>query len=391
MRRIAICVLIAGLCGSALAAESGVQDRVAAARDSAVAGLMEQIGPTPLAGNLTVKDFLDQTGGADELVAALAAVEPMGGPRWLDEQTCQVRLEVPGTMLVSMLGRIAAAHPQQTPIPAAALPGAAATVGLGWHWFTATGTSTSLDDAPPPPPDSPWSAVPPEERRRMVQLAGSNAAQNVLASISPMIGGDQMTPMAKQSIKDWLASRPVTAVEYMSDDRGVSSVRVTLAVDAGGLCNVLRAAAATQPDAGTWESLRMRLARQIGPAVGLVRLPAGAAAVSPALPAQPPDWVANMADASGVGGPAANSLRASRAAQADAVSHLQRQVMALHLTGDQTIGQAAAGDPRLGRLVEQTIARDSQLYKSDYRPDGTVEVRMSLDLRLLWAAISGNP
>jgi hypothetical protein len=403
MRRLAMGILVVGICASAWAADPDVRERISAARQSAVGGLLEQINAAQLVPNLTIEDFLDRTRGEEELRAELMTVEPTGGPRWLDEKTCQVRLEVPGTTLVSMLGRIAAAHPEQTPIPAPELPRAAATLGLGWKWFTATGTSTAIDDAPPPPPDSPWSAVPPDQVRKMVQLAGSDAVQHAIATISniPWTNGQppmtttlgQVIPEAlKPMLADWLSARPVTAVEYVQDQNGRLSVRVTLAINSEELSIRLRTMIwqlAPHPGDPILAKLNRSLAGRIGPTVGEAVLPATAAPAVAAIPAQPPDWVANMADASGVGGPAATSLRAARAAEADAMTHLRRQVMALHLTPGQTIAQAVAADPSLGQAVDQEIARDSQLYKSDYRPDGTVEVRISLDLRLLWGAISG--
>jgi hypothetical protein len=98
-----------------------------------------------------------------------------------------------------------------------------------------------------------------------------------------------------------------------------------------------------------------------------------------------------MADAAGVGGPAVNSLRAARAAEADALTHIRQQVMALGLTPTQTMGQAVQIDPRLARAVDRAILRGARLYSTDYRPDGTVEVRVSLDLRFLWSAIASGP
>jgi hypothetical protein len=41
-------------------------------------------------------------------------------------------------------------------------------------------------------------------------------------------------------------------------------------------------------------------------------------------------------------------------------------------------------------VVDRAIARAARLYKADYNPDGTVVVRVSLDLRLLWSALKNR-
>src|SRR5947207_3320961 len=76
-----------------------VEDRgsqVAAATAQAVQSLKSQITALPIARNLTVQELLDRTGGEDEFVSALERSEQIGAPRWIDEHTCQVKLEISG-------------------------------------------------------------------------------------------------------------------------------------------------------------------------------------------------------------------------------------------------------------------------------------------------------
>src|SRR5205809_2616479 len=69
-----------------------VTDQVAAATANAVDKIRADVEDEWLAPNLTVADFLDRTGSVDELTSTLRRAEQIGGPRWLDDQTCQVKL-----------------------------------------------------------------------------------------------------------------------------------------------------------------------------------------------------------------------------------------------------------------------------------------------------------
>jgi hypothetical protein len=399
-------MLVGGLVSAAAAADDPRQADISAATESAANSLVDQINSQPLGRNLTVKDFIDRTGGGEELHADLVRLEPVGGPRWLDEKTCQVRLEVTGTEIVADLANIAVKHAGQTPIAAADIPQAA--TAIAWRWFSATGTSTSASVAPPPPPDSPWAGVGPESRQRAIGQAIDDAAHRVLASVAPIelslghpIGEALNIPTVNQSVTDWLTSRPITGVDYRQRAPGELEVQVTLSVMPGDLFDTLRTAvtAAGVPhpaDAAGWQTVRDEI-------VARMDLPVGHAAPPPAggpgpagvagviLPAQPPDWTGTMADAAGLGGPAANSLRAARAAEADAMGHIRQQVASLALAPNQTLGQAMESDARLARAVDRAILRGTRLYTTEYRPDGTVEVRVSLDLRFLWSAITSGP
>jgi hypothetical protein len=404
MRLFMTCAILAASLGAPLAmGDDPRQAGIAAADDSAVNSLMDQLDTQPLGQNLTVKEFIDRTGGAEELRAALARLEPVGGPRWLDDKTCQVRLEVTGTEIVADLANIAVKHADRSPIPANVIPQAASTIA--WRWFTATGTSTSAGAAPPPPPDSPWAAIGPETRRRAIADAVADAAHNVLASVA----GVELAPGhpvaealnvqgVRQSLTEWVSSRPITAVDYRQNPAQGLDVQVTLSATPGDFFDTLRTAVTASgdvphpADAAGWVAVHDQVIARMGPPIGHAAVQPGAGpAVGVILPVQPPDWTGTMADAAGVGGPAVNSLRAAREAEADAMTHIHQQVMALALSPSQTIGQAVQSDPRLARAVDRAILRGARLYKTEYRPDGTVEVRVSLDLRFLWSAISSGP
>lgn len=407
MRVVAFPIFLAALAAAFLAPAWALgqddlrQASIAAATDSAVHQIFDELQDQPIVPNLTVGDFLDKTGGRDELVAALHRVEPVGGARWLDDKTCQVRLEITGTEIVADLANIAVKHAGQSPIPASQLPSLAAP--LAQRWFAATGTSTAAGVAPLPPPGSAWDAVPAEQRRLAVQAADADAANKVLSSVSniPLTPSDSVAdalnePGVQHSVTDWLASRPVIAVDYQANDQKQLLVQVTLSAAGSDLFDIFRAAVTARndipypADAAGWAVVRNQFNHQMAPSVGIASPPPAAEAVPAMVFAKPPDWANGMADAAGNGGPSSTSLRAARAAEADALAKLRQQVLALKLNSDLTVAQAMQHNDRLARAVDRAIARGCQLYKTEYHPDGAVVARMSLDLRLVWAAVDEN-
>jgi hypothetical protein len=88
------------------------------------------------------------------------------------------------------------------------------------------------------------------------------------------------------------------------------------------------------------------------------------------------------ADGSGSG---ANRLKAARAAEDVALGQLRKQIDALSL-GDTTIGQAAKADPRIDRAVAGVVRR-APTSRVNYGA-GSANVRVSLDLGLLWRELS---
>jgi hypothetical protein len=395
MRLVFTLILLLIIPGYALAQEGSRRITFAAATDKAVVGLISQIEPAQLAANLTVKALLNQIGprAEDELRAELAKIDPVGGPRWLDEQTCQVRLEVSGGSVLSILSKIAADHRLVMPAVAAEF----------WaKWFVATGTGTAAGVAPEPPADSVWVAVSPQLRRQAVAMAETDAAGKILLSVGNVelspghpVAQALEAPGVRQSVNDWLASRPVTGVEYRQNDRKELEVQVTLGADPSDFFDVLRAAVTARNDVPVpadeagWAVVHDRVVRGMAAPVGVAIAPGverGQGGTT--LPVAPPDWANAMLDVTGSSGPVVNSLRTARAAEADAMGRLREQVMNLKI-GDITVGQAAGRDPRLNIAVERAL-RGAVLYKTEYHADGSVVARMSLDLRILWRTVGSR-
>ena len=409
MRKAATMFLALAWSGLALAQDasrpydSGIESGERAARQAAVQILIDQIAPARITPGLSVGQFLDQVGGWQQFRADLIRADAIGGARWPSPQVCQVRLEITGTEIVADLANIAVASGERSPIGPSDLVVVANDLSL--RSFTATGTSIAAGIAPLPPPDSPWNAVPAIQRQSMVRLAAQNASQNVVESIAGIplnpwqTVGDALTQWRiRDQIGQWLDNRPITAVEYLYGDNHRLAVRVTLAASGSQVCDMLRSAMnaanpgpfTASPQPIDWGQVRDQIIRRADPPVGIADLPntlPPPAAAAIVMPQQPPDWTANTIEATGVSALVVNPLRTARAAESDAQAALQQQVMSLPLSGGDTIGQAAARDPRLQQIISRSIWLDSHVENSDYHADGSVTVRVSLDLHLIWTAI----
>src|SRR4051794_999613 len=127
--------------GEARAEEDPGRSQVLAATKDAVSNLLDEVARVPLNARLTVGDFLRQTRSTEEMVRVLQRAQQMGGPRWLDDHTCQIELQISGPIVAQQLKRTAAADPRRSPLAASELDFAV----RNWdeRAFTATGTATS--------------------------------------------------------------------------------------------------------------------------------------------------------------------------------------------------------------------------------------------------------
>src|SRR3954463_4038674 len=94
-RALTILVLILFWALPLRAAEPDSHDaQVGAATSDAVNRLRADIGAQRLSSELTVADFLDRTRSCDQLLQTLHRADQIGGPRWIDNETCQVKLAI---------------------------------------------------------------------------------------------------------------------------------------------------------------------------------------------------------------------------------------------------------------------------------------------------------
>ena len=115
--------------------------------------------------------------------------------------------------------------------------------------------------------------------------------------------------------------------------------------------------------------------------------PARLAAVR--LPDEPPQWVFGLADAEGVASSAGNPLKTARLAEAQALATLQDRIRALEVQQGVTLGSVADKTPAARLAIAQSV-QQARVYKTEYRADGSVLVRMSLNLRVLWGTLDAT-
>jgi hypothetical protein len=126
------------------ATSSESRPEIASATSVARANLRATIDEVVVAPpDVSVGAFVRQTNGDDRVNAVVSTAKQIGGPRWLDERTCQVRLSVPAGDVFGALVSLAADAGERSPVSQAQLKQQAAE----WRGrtFSATGTSvTSL-------------------------------------------------------------------------------------------------------------------------------------------------------------------------------------------------------------------------------------------------------
>lgn len=378
--------------------------QVQAATRDAVNRLLAQIAQQPIgtaAGSLTVGEFLEQTDHKDLLIATLERSEQIGGPRWIDPHTTQVQLQISGTRVVAALSQIAASYPDRSPIPAALLQRRL----QDWRdrTFVATGSSTgavAAENLSPPVLPPSWVSVPRPQRRQAIIAAKKDAARRVLSSIAPLslpgtsttIGAAVASPdggLARE-LSNYITSRPIMAVEFRDDLTVSVQVWLTpqdLLEAIKTYAKQLQVVPSTLPDSA-WDALGPAMAEHVGAAIGVGRPPNAPAPPQAPLPVwtQVPDWVDHQADAAGTADNAGSKLLTARAAELNARANLASQIGSLTLPDGTTLAAAQARYPAIAQAVKNALGR-ARLYKSDYASDGSVTVRVSLDLQQLWDAL----
>src|SRR4051812_14278012 len=115
-------------------------DQISAALANAVDKLHDDIADERLSPQLTVGEFLNRTNAHDRLLDTLRRGQQIGGPRWTDDRTCQLKLAVPAEQVAHTLIDVANAAGPKSPIPAEAL----AVKLKDWKGRTFIETGTSL-------------------------------------------------------------------------------------------------------------------------------------------------------------------------------------------------------------------------------------------------------
>jgi hypothetical protein len=197
-------------------------------------------------------------------------------------------------------------------------------------------------------------------------------------------------------VSDFLNHQPVTRVEYLDDLR----VSITLSTTPASFGTALQSAVMSDirfsHDADIdWKSVQAEIVNRVGPTAGTAwATPAGATTTPAAptvviLPSSPPDWADTQIESEATSSEGATRLKIARAAEAIATIKLREKFLALKV-GKITLGDAAKADPQLEQAVNRVMMH-AHTYKVDYRADGSILVRVSLDLRYAWEELTGKP
>jgi hypothetical protein len=403
MRLLSIVILLVA-CSAAIAARVGAPNpQVEAATADAREFLRQKVLAARVTPDVSVSQLIAQVGGSGELAKALGSAQQLGGPRWLGDQTVQVRLSIDGGRIAKVLTQIVQAHPAQSPIPLDILPEELRS--FSDRTFSATGTSTGAADVTrlrPPPENRAWAAVTDAGRRRALTSARDGAITQVLESLRPIhldsgqtVGNALAESGAGARVKNWLATRPVKSISFTDD----LVVRLELDASPDELWPVLKEALSAQKSVRTpatesaWDSLKERITSQASPAVGSGMVQPGlppATGRGLAIPARPPAWATRQAEAQATSPAHGSKLLTARVAEAIALKKLSEQINSLQFTADITIAQAAQRDPRIEQAVSRAMRR-ARPFKVDYGGKGAVTVHVALNLAELWAEISGQP
>lgn len=411
---LSLAIVVALLASKPAGAADTRRAQVAAATSDALHALEAEVLRVSVTPELTVAQFVDRTGSRPAIAKAVRRAEQIGGTRWLDDQTCQVRMELPGSEVADALVEVAETSGRDAALPPEVLR--RRLDPLRERTFAATGMSTGAVDRLRPPADDPaWRDVPDRAVRAAVSDARRNAARQVFESVeaTPIPGAADNAslgvvladPKVRDALQGWVMNRPVTSVLFQPD----LEVRVAVAVDGEAFWDELSTAVGERTDLPfprddePRDALRRAVLRQVEPTVGRAQvLPDGATTapttttttaatlrvVQPAeqtvdIPAEPPRWVGEQVDVRGSSPAAGGALKTARAAENAARDLLRQRIEELPLTRKLSLGQAGERDPRIRGAIDRAVRR-GRTRKVNYLPDGGVEVTVTLSLRDLW-------
>jgi hypothetical protein len=389
------------------AQERAERPQVTAAMAEAVANMRAQIEDAPLNHKMSVGEFLHRLGAEKELDDGLMRAELVGGPRWVDADTCQVQLQMSGVRVGRILQHIAADHPDQSPISS----GEISHLTAEWdrRTFSGTGSSTAfahVHNIRPQAIGSVWDGVSDADRKKALSSAEDDAIKHVLDSVQPILFADGKTvgdvmdshPKVRQALLDWLNIRPVLRVEYRRD----LQIELTMAGTPDGVFDTFRRAASDEPDVKVprheigWSAIRNDFEKQMALPIGHATVaPTTAPAIIEPLPAlqlprRAPAWVADHIELDATAEASPDSqLRAARLAEAAARRKILDKINELPLSRRVTVGQAAQQDPRIRNAVAQAVGQ-AQIIKTDYSHKKIVTITLRLDLQDLWDALRSS-
>jgi hypothetical protein len=234
-----------------------------------------------------------------------------------------------------------------------------------------------------------------------VGQARAEAAKHVIDEISPIIlqgqthASDALArPAISDRLNNWLSHQPVTKIEFLDDLK----VTVMMSVAQQSLATALRSAVESEPAFKTdrpidWAHASEEIQHLPDSISGTASaLFVGSATTAPTLtlPDQPPDWVDQRLEADAIATGGGSRLKTGRMAEANAIAKIRGLFLALPIQTNITLGDAAKTDPQISHAVDRAMLH-ARTHQVDYRPDGSVKVRISLDLQDAWDELRSSP
>ena len=397
-------VLILCLTSFAAAQQTAQTAQLDAARSDALDALRREILAAQILPDATVQTLVDRTDGEGVINRVLNKAQQLGGPRWIDDQTCQVTLAIDGEDVAKVLEQLVDSKPKALSAP----PQVVKDKLKRWRHrtFEAVGTSigwSAVDRLRPDPSQSNWVNVSDEDRRKAIVAAKQSAVQAILDSLKPLVlegthtmGEALAVPQVNEELRKWLSTRPLTAVQF----RDNLEVRLALSVAPQELWPQLKDAVQKQKTVPTpsktndWIRVREEVLARMAPPVGSSTAIANAAAATRptvALPTEPPPWANDAIEAQATAPSSGAALRTARAAETAATHELRIKLDALLLSPGLTLGAAAKEDPRIEQAISRTLQR-AQIAKVDYDTPtrGSVRAKLSVNLEDLWRELNAR-
>ncbi|MBC7782273.1 MAG: hypothetical protein H7144_00420 [Burkholderiales bacterium] len=376
---------LAAICALASLAAAPDERRVEllAAREAARADLRGQILASVIGPGMSVRDLAESDPALVEDL--LNASEQVGGPRWLEQDVVQVRLQVPGSRIMERIQPLGRQNPRVTE---------ADLKRLHAEWsrrnFQATGQAipqSKLLVVVTQSQSPAWRDVSKESRIDAASRAHASAVNAIVVSTSDIqVSPNQSvaqcfaTPDAGKQLTAWAATLPATRV-LLGEDR---QVELALFVDKEGLKQQLRSMVSSDVlgvsnkiaalDLGVSRLPTVMTARAGIEARPIATAPSPAPLVIRKLPA----WLNEPLTAEATAARQQTKLRTARLAEQQARETIKTNILKLKIDDQQSIEQAGARDARVLSAIDRAVAR-ARAYQVDYNADGSVAVRVTLD------------
>jgi hypothetical protein len=394
MSRCLTILLLALLTSASITHGDERRDLVLAARHAALDELVYSVMTMPLNGRVTIGDVAEQSRA--DIDALLAGAEQIGGPRWLEAQAAQVRMEIAGNLVRDWL--IASVREsRRSPIPQAQL------TGLMADWesrrFAAEGTAASPAVVSRAMADrlGPIAARKPDEREKLIREAVHDAAQRAIARVNDVplpvrrtVGAMlAIDPANGPKLLAWLTARPIIAVRVADSDKLV----VTIHIAPDSLARTLQEISGDRE--GDWSGVPNALVEHVLVIDGVAALTSPTTAAAPLtargvdeieLPKYPPEWATRLVRAEGSALNAGDRLRTARAAEQSAIANLRTAIGELPVGENQPVAKFIERNPASEHTLRRAISR-ANVSRINYHADGGATVEIVVDGRFVWQAL----